>query len=232
MLNANNKLIGVVDYVPPPIPVDMDFIYLANDFDGTQIANRATNTTMGAYLQAGTITKNGSGSNCYLSNAIGRYNYLYTDISSAKLEEMKALNNTYTYFIRAYQVSTYNLSGGLICFRTTNDYYKYMIRCEHGQLQFHNNSGVQTLNLDANKVFKVTVTATSAVVSDMEGASQTVSITTERAMGTRMTSFQVGNPSFSTETHLDQFYGIAGIARATTAEEDAQIRTLLLTQGV
>ena len=238
-LQFNNRTILIasrdsfVAFFPEDFPADMDFIYLANDFDGTQIPNRATNTTIGAYLKSGTITKNGTGANCYLSNGINRYNYLYTDIPSAKLEVMKALNNTYTYFIRAYQGANYNTSGGLICFRYNNsNYYKYMIRCEKGKLQFHNASPVQTLDLNASKVFKVTVTATSAVVSDMEGTSQTVAITTERAMGTRMTTFQVANPSFSTEYHLDQFYGIAGIARATTAAEDTKIRAYLMSQGV
>lgn len=234
---SRDSFVAFADSEPPPLPLpsDMDFVYLANDFDGTQIPNRATNSTIGAYLQAGTITKNGSGANCYLSNGINKYNYLYTDVPSDKLEAMKALSTTYTYFIRAYQSTNYsNNCGGLVCFRynDAND-YNYMIRCESGQLQFHGSSGTQTLNLDASKVFRVRILLGRFVnVSDMEGTSKSVSTPISGAMGTRMTSFQVGNPSFSNEYYLDKFYGIAGIARQTTAEEDEQIRTFLLTQGV
>ena len=63
MLRFNNKLIrlngnlaGEVIIPPEPpgpsIPSDMDFIYFANDFDGTQVPNRATGTNaFGPYLE-------------------------------------------------------------------------------------------------------------------------------------------------------------------------------------
>jgi hypothetical protein len=87
MLRFNNKLVRVfgdivnnVGNVPPEpptpsVPSDMDFIYFANDFDGTKIPNKATGSNaFGPYLQMGTLTKNGSGSDCYLSCGLSASN--------------------------------------------------------------------------------------------------------------------------------------------------------------
>lgn len=64
MIQWNNKLIringGLCEYHEPPAPPapsypsDMDFIYLANDFDGSQVPNKATGTNaFGPYLTEG-----------------------------------------------------------------------------------------------------------------------------------------------------------------------------------
>ena len=210
----------------PTIPSDMDFVYLANDFTSGGIPNKAVNSDMGNYLVSGTITKNGSGKDCYLSNANSSSNYLYIDLTSTRLNAMKALSSYYTFFVRAYQ-STSGL-GGLFCWRILDsNAYVYMIRCNNGKLQIHNTTGVDTLSLYAYKVFKVTVNGSNAVVSDMEGTTQTASVSSSRNMQTRMTSFYAGA---GTEGILDRLYGVAGIARQTTSYEDTVIRDLLLTQ--
>ena len=210
----------------PSIPSDMDFVYLANDFTSGGIPNKAINSDMGNYLVQGTVTKNGSGSNCYLSNGNSGSNYLYINLTTARLTAMKALSSYYTFFVRAYQSSSG--LGALFCWRILDtNAYVYMIRCNNGKLQIHNTTGVDTLTLSASKVFKVTVNGSNAVVSDMEGTTQTASVSSSRNMGSRMTSFYAGTGS---EAVLDRLYGVAGIARQTTAYEDTVIRDLLLTQ--
>lgn len=210
----------------PTLPSDMDFVYLANDFTSGGIPNRATNSDMGNYLVNGTLTKNGSGNDCYLSNGNSVSNYLYINLTTNRLNAMKALSSYYTFFVRAYQ-STSGL-GALFCWRILDtNAYVYMIRDHDGKLQIHNTTGVDTLTMSASKVFKVTVNGSNAVVSDMEGTTQTASVSSSRNMGTRMTSFFAGAGS---EAILDRLYGVAGIARQTTSYEDTVIRDLLLTQ--
>ena len=210
----------------PSIPSDMDFVYLANDFTSGGIPNKANNSDMGNYLVQGTVTKNGSGSNCYLSNGNSVSNYLYINLTTARLTAMKALSSYYTFFVRAYQSSSG--LGALFCWRILDtNAYVYMIRCNNGKLQIHNTTGVDTLTLSASKVFKVTVNGSNAVVSDMEGTTQTASVSSSRNMGSRMTSFYAGTGS---EAVLNRLYGVAGIARQTTAYEDTVIRDLLLSQ--
>ena len=223
--NANGIYYGSTK-VWPAIPSDMDFMYLANDFASGGIPNRAANSDMSNFLAAGSLTKNGSGSSCYLSNGNSGSNYLYIDLTTARLNAMQATGSYYTFFVRAYQSSSG--LGGLLCWRMLNsDAYIYMLRCNSGKLQVHGTSGVDTLNLSASKVFKVTVNGTNVTVNDMEGSIQTVSIGSSRNMAARMTSFNAGYPE---ESILDRMYGVAGIARQTTATEDAVIRDLLLTQ--
>lgn len=103
----------------PPLSEDVMFIYLANDFDGTKIPNRATNGLMGDYQSYGQIIKNGSGSSCYLSNNLDGGNYLYTQFSTSVRDILRATNNTVTYFVRVrnYYVGT----GGIISFRCQNN---------------------------------------------------------------------------------------------------------------
>ena len=210
----------------PTIPSDMDFVYLANDFTSGGIPNKATNSDMGNYLVQGTLTKNGTGGDCYLSNGNSASNFLYIDLTADRLNAMKALSSYYTFFVRAYQ-PTSGL-GALFCWRILDtNAYVYMIRCNNGKLQIHNTTGVDTLTLSASKVFKVTVNGSNAVVSDMEGTTQTASVSSSRNMGSRMTSFYAGTGS---EAVLNRLYGVAGIARQTTAYEDTVIRDLLLTQ--
>jgi hypothetical protein len=211
----------------PTIPSDMDFVYLANDFVSGGIPNKVTGSDMGNYLAAGTITKNGSGSNCYLSNGNSIDNYLYIDLTTARLNAMQATSSYYTFFVRAYQSSVDQL-GALFCWRILDvNAYIYMIRCHNGLLQVHGTTGVDVLSMSESKVFKIVVNGSNIIVSDMEGSTQTVSIGSSRNMAARMTTFFAGTGS---EAVLDRLYGIAGIARQTTAYEDTVIRDLLLTQ--
>lgn len=213
----------------PTIPSDMDFVYLANDFTSGGIPNRATNSDMGTYLAQGTLTKNGTGGECYLSNGNSASNFLYIDLTAARLNAMEALSSYYTFFVRAYQPTSG--TGALFCWRYLNDNaYEYMIRCSSNRIQIHKTSGVDTLTLSPSKVFKITVNGSNAVVSDMEGTTQTASVGSSRNMGTKMTSFNAHSPSSTKEAVLDRLYGVAGIARQTTAYEDSVIRDLLLTQ--
>ena len=213
----------------PTIPSDMDFVYLANDFVTGGIPNRAINSDMGTYLAQGTLTKNGSGGECYLSNGNSASNFLYINLTSARLTAMKALSSYYTFFVRAYQPTSG--IGALFSWRYLDDNaYVYMIRCNSNKVQIHNTTGVNTLTLSTSKVFKITVNGSNAVVSDMEGTTQTASVSSSRNMGTRMTSFNAHGPSATNEAVLDRLYGVAGIARQTTAYEDTVIRDLLLTQ--
>lgn len=236
-VTINGRPIGIfVDDVPPepptpvlPLPSDMDFVYLANDFDGTQIPNRATGTNaFGPYLQMGTLTKNGSGSNCYLSNGLSSSNYLYYDLTTAQRDSMYGNNSdTYTFFIRAYNRTSG--TGGLFSWRA-NGGYQYMIRSNGQYIQLHTNGGYNTnFSLDSDQVYKVYVNYIQLVAVQLStGTKSGVSIGT-KSMGTRMTSFYAG---YGSEAYLDRIYALAGIPRETTTEEDEQIKNYLLSQGV
>ena len=248
MLRFNNKLIrlngnlaGEVIIPPEPpgpsIPSDMDFIYFANDFDGTQVPNRATGTNaFGPYLEEGTITKNGSGSNCYLSNGFGN-NRLYINLTNDQLYKMYPSNNgdTYTFFIRAYQ-NTSRYTSGIITWRTSG--YIYMIRCSGGQLQLHTSSGNNlgsNFLLTSDKVYKVIATKNNGTCSisakNLNTGDVSSSYTYNPNMDTKMSSF-TGYNSGSSESATDAIYALAGIPRATTAEEDEIIMTVLMNQSL
>lgn len=234
MLRVNNKLIringGLVRYIEPPFPTDMDFIYLAKDFDGTKITNKAINSTFGDYLANGTLTINGSGSTCYLSNDLSDSNYLYKNLTSDELNKIKAVVNTYTWFIRVYNES--NGVGGIFSTRM-NGGYRYMIRSNSTQLQIHTaggrNCGSDFL-LNVDRVYKVTIQGSSFQAKNLDtNAVYNLNDSTTRDMGNKMTTFNAGFPG---ESKLDRFYGMAGIARATTAEEDETIKTVLMNQSL
>lgn len=240
MIRFNNKLVRVngnlaaIEYVPPEppgpsIPSDMDFIYFANDFDGTQVPNKATGTNaFGPYLQMGTLTKNGSGSDCYLSCGLSSSNYLYYDLTTAQRDAMYGNNgNTYTFFIRAYNRT--NGTGGLFSWRA-NGGYQYMIRSSGQYLQLHASSGgTSNFSLDSDQVYKVFVNdSLFKAIKLSNGNTYAMTINT-RSMGTRMTSFWAG---FGGESYMDRIYALAGIPRATTAEEDEIIKTVLLNQSL
>ena len=240
LLRINGNLAGEV-IVPPepviPFPSDMDFVYLANDFDGTQVPNKATGTNaFGPYLEEGTITKNGSGSNCYLSNGFGD-NRLYINLTNDQLYKMYPSNDgdTYSFFIRAYQ-NTSRSKSGIITWRTSG--YIYMIRCFNGQLQLHTSSG-NTLGSDflltSDKVYKVIATNSNGTCSisakNLNTGVVSNSYTYTPNMNNKMSSF-TGYNSGSSESATDEIYALAGIPRATTAEEDEQIKNYLLSQGV
>lgn len=224
---------GVPEPTPPepviPFPSDMDFVYLANDFDGTQIPNKATGTNaFGPYLQYGILTKNGSGSDCYLSNGLSSSNYLYYDLTSAQRDSMYGNNgNTYTFFLRAYNRTSG--TGGLFSWRA-NGGYQYMIRSNGQYLELHTSSGnTSSFSLDSDQVYKVFVNGSLLeAVKLSTGGTYSVTINT-KSMGTRMTSFWAG---YGSEAYMDRIYALAGIPRATTTEEDEQIKNYLFSQGV
>ena len=246
MLRFNNKLLRlngnlagkvIVPHEPPAILSDMDFIYLANDFDGNQIPNKATGTNaFGPYLEEGTITKNGSGSNCYLSNGF-RDNRLYYNLTNDQLNKMKPTNNgdTYTFFIRAYQ-STSGSTSGILSWRDTG--YIYMIRCVSGQLQLHTSTG-NTLGsnflLTSDKVYKVIATKSNDTCSisakNLNTGYVSSSYTYSPTMNNKMVSF-TGYTTGIVESCTDAIYALAGIPRATTEEEDEIIKTVLMTQSL
>ena len=233
---GNFKPLNAIESQPEPTPVyplpdDMDFVYLANDFDGTQIPNKATGTNaFGPYLQMGTLTKNGSGSDCYLSNGLSSSNYLYYDLTSAQRDSMYGNNgNTYTFFLRVYNRSSSDV-GGIFSWRANGGGYQYMIRSNGQYLQLHTSSGnTSSFSLDSDQVYKVFVNGSLLeAVKLSTGSTYDVTISS-KSMGTRMTSFWAG---YGGEAYLDRIYALAGIPRATTALEDEQIKSYLLSQGV
>lgn len=240
ILGRNNLIVGYNGSSPVlPFPSDMHFVYIANDYDGDKIPNLATNSTLGSFNRyaSGTLTKTGSGSNCYITNGNNRYNYLYVEMSAEDLDLMKATSNTYTYYFRY----VYNSSdtGGILCWRASSpsygggDGYVYMFRCSGAKIQFHTTSGTDTgLYLTSDTVYKATVNGNNVNIIDLNDSSKSWSYSGSfsRTMNRMMTTFWAG---YSSEYAPNaQFYGAAGIARATTAEEDNQIKTFLMTQGV
>lgn len=238
MLRVNNNLVringGLARYIEPPLPpfpIDMDFIYLAKDFDGTKITNKAVNSTFGDYLANGTLTINGSGSSCYLSNDLSDSNYLYKQLTNDELNKIKAIDTTYTWFIRVYTESS-GVVGGIVSTRMSGGYI-YMIRSNGTQLQIHTNSGNNCGSdflLNVDRVYKVTINGSSFQAKNLDtSAVYNLSYSTNRSMGDKMTTFNAG---YSGESKLDRFYGLAGIARATTDAEDTAIKNILMNQSL
>lgn len=234
--------LGLANYfVPPPpepgvLPDDMDFVYLANYFDGEKVINKAANTTFGDYLREGTITKNGSGPDCYLSNGFGD-NRLYINLTNEQLLKMYPYNDgdTYTFFLRAYQ-NTSRSTSGIITWRTSG--YIYMIRCNGGQLQIHTSGGHDlgaNFLLTSNTVYKVIATnyggTHSIYAVNLMTGDVSDSFTYSPDMNNKMSSF-TGYNSGSTESDTDAIYGIAGIPRATTEAEDLAIKDVLMNQNL
>lgn len=231
----NNKILKfsnkILDVVPPYLPSDMDFIYQAKDFDGSKIPNKAPNSTFGDYLEYGTLTLNGTGANSYLSNGNSDANYLYKNLTTAELNNIKAVNNTYTFFIRVMQ--TTSGTGAIACCRQ-NDGYIYMIRSDYTQLQIHTTTGYNCgtdFTLTTDRVYKVVINGASFKAYNLDNnAEYSVTYSTNRNMGTKLTTFNAGNNGVG-ESVLDRFYAMAGIPRATTAEEDALIKQTLMNQS-
>lgn len=196
ILTRNGDVI-IRNYIPPtpPISEDLMFLYLANDFDGTKIPNRATNGLMGDYLKWGTITKNGSGSSCYLSNDLDGTNYLYTSISTTVRDLMRAFDNTFTYYVRVYNRNVG--TGGIISWRSNfgnaqGSNYCYMIRTNSEKLEVHFDSGVglEGWLLDSDKVYKLEFDSSGVVVTDLSNNNTyTIENSTDRGMSTYMFSF-------------------------------------------
>ena len=214
------------------IPLDLDFLYQAKDFDGSKIPNKAINPTFGDYLQAGTLTKNGSGSECYLSNANNQNNYLYLDLTSAQVTAIKALaGTTYTWFIR---VANTTGDGGIVSTRNQDNNYVYMIRSKGPNLEVHDSTGRDlgsNFALTSVNVFKVRFSGTSYYAKNLTNGSEwSQTNSTAKAMGTRLKTF---NQGYSGDyAHLAAFYAMAGIPRDTTSEEDEVMKNALLAQNV
>ena len=223
-----------MDNIMPVIPQDMDFIYLAKNFDGTKVINKAPNSTFGDYLQHGTLTVNGEGASCYLSNGLSVNNYLYKNLTQTEFDNIQAINSTYTFFIRVMNSSG---TGGIMSTRAygviSGDHYVYMIRSFLNQLQIHTTSGNNlgsNFLLDIDRVYKVVVNGANFYAKNLESnADTTITFSTQRNMSTYMTTFWAG---FSGEANLDRFYGLAGIPRATTADEDSVIKDILMNQSI
>lgn len=239
MIQWNNKLIringGLCEYhepPAPPIPSDMDFVYLAKDFDGRKIPNKAVNSTFGDYIKYGTLTVNNSGASCYLSNGGSDSNYLMNILSPENVTKIQGVNNVYTFFIRMMQdTSTY--TGGIMSTRLDSGGYNYMIRCASNQLQIHTTSGINLgsdFSLAVDRVYKVVINGASFYAKNLDtNAEYNRTASNSRSMGSKMTSFNAG---YRGESYLDRFYAFAGIARATTAEEDAIIKDVLMNQSI
>ena len=237
MLRIDNKLVRIngslARYIEPPLPpfpTDMDFIYLAKDFDGTKITNKAINSTFGDYIANGTLTINGSGSTCYLTNDLNDSNYLYKQLTNDELNKIKAIDTTYTWFIRVYNGN--NGVGGIVSTRMSGG-YNYMIRSNGTQLQIHtsrgNDCGSDFL-LNVDRVYKVIIQGSSFQAKNLDtNAVYNLTYSTTRSMGNFMTTFNAG---FNGESKLYRFYGLAGIARATTEDEDTAIKNILMNQGL
>jgi hypothetical protein len=222
----------ILGYDNIAVPSDMDFIYLARTFDGDKIVNTAPNPVLGNYSRIGTLTLNGTGSTAYLSNGNSASNYLYVDLTTAQLNTMKATNSVYTYFIRVMQ--TTNGLGAIVSFRMLdNNSYIYMIRANYQQLQLHTTTGYDcgtNFSLSTDRVYKVVINGSSLKAYNLDTAAEySLSYSTTRRMSTRMTSFN-GYAGGNDEGTLDRFYALAGIPRATTAEEDAAIKYVLMNQ--
>lgn len=217
----------------PPIPSDMDFIYQAKDFDGIKIPNKATGSDFGDYLGVGTLTVNGSGASCYLSNGVSDSNYLQNSLSSANATKIQGVNNVYTFFIRMMQ-DTSTAVGGIMSTRSDGGGYIYMIRCYNKQLQIHTLSGNNLgsdFSLTVDRVYKVVINGSSFYAKNLDtNAEYNLTYTGSRQMGTVMRTFDAYSIGFG-EANLDRFYAFAGIARATTAEEDTIINNILMNQS-
>lgn len=231
-----------IDFPTPPVLDILHFIYCANDFDGTKIPNKATNSDVGDYLMYGSLDKNGTGGDCYISpSSYGAY--LYVGLTEAQRDLMRANDSTYTFFVRVQNSSSL---GGILSWRSMKgsygpgNNYNYMIRANSGKLQIHFNGGNDLGNnftLESDAVFKIVVNGQNFYAKNFKNNAEWTGIDSQqKGMDTYMFSIAANcsNPGEITgsEYNLGKFFGVAGIARATTDEEDEAIKTYLMTQGV
>lgn len=243
-INGRPAMVGnsavIINSVTPPeptptVPSDMDFIYFAKDLTATSIPNSAINSTFGDYMKSGTLTINDTGANTYLTNANGSGNFLYKDLTTAQLDSMKAINSTYTYFIRCMQTSGDTGMGGILSWRYNNggnNTYIYMIRAYQQQLQIHTTTGNQcgsNFSLSTDRVYKVVINGSSFKAYNLDNnAEYSLTYSTNRSMGSQMRTFWAGIDEYN----LSRFYALAGIPRATTSEEDEIIKTAMMNQSL
>ena len=236
LLKINTRFVSNIKSAPKPvlIPEGTDFIYFANDYQqGIGIPNRVTDSDMGTYeiYNGNDLIVNDPGHDCYLRQpAISQSYRLQIELTGERLTAMKALDGkSYTYYCRVYNT---NGTGGIFCWRNGpyGDGYVYMMRSNGNSFQFHTSSGIDTLPLYDGNVIKIYVNSDTAVIKDLDtGDERTLNITTNRTMNPRMTTFWAG---YSTEAYLAKMYGLAGIHRETTADEDERFRNILHTQEI
>lgn len=215
------------------IPNDMDFVYFAKDLTDTSIPNSAVNSTFGDYMKSGTLIVNGTDANTYLQNANNGSNFLYKDLTNEQLDTMKAINSTYTYFIRCKQEGGDRGVGGILSWRYNNtNSYNYMVRADNQQLQLHTTTDYRCGSdfvLTVDRVYKVVISGSTFKAYNLDNnAEYSVSYNTTRNMSNKMTTFYAGN----NEYNLTSFFALAGIARATTSEEDVNIKVALMSQSI
>lgn len=231
--SARTGYVGFTQIAPVLIPNDMDFVYFAKDLTDTSIPNSAINSTFGDYMKSGTLTVNGSGANTYLQNSNKANNYLYKDLTANQLTAMQAINSTYTYFIRCKQEGGDHGVGGILSWRYyNNNSMNYMIRTYQQQLDLHTTTyhkAGSDFVMTVDRVYKVVVSGSTFKAYNLDNnAEYSVAYNTTRNMGNKMTTFWAGN----NEYNLTCFYAIAGIARATTSTEDANIKAALMSQSI
>jgi hypothetical protein len=131
-----------------------------------------------------------------------------------------------------------NTTGGVITWRSSTgsgpgSNYCYMIRCNNHQLQMHFNGAVNTgLSLSIDTVYKIEISGSNYSIKDLiNSTTYTGTNSTTRGMGTRMASIAAYSDRYD-EMGLDKFFGIAGIARATTDAEDLAIKDALMNQSL
>ncbi|MBO7714111.1 MAG: hypothetical protein J6S85_11105 [Methanobrevibacter sp.] len=211
----------------------LDFLYQAKDLTNDRIPNKAANSSFGDYMKAGTLVSHETGADTYLTNSNNGSNYLYKDLTTAQLDAMKAINSTYTFFIRVTQDGGDTGTGGIVSWRYTdnNNAYVYMIRSRSQQLELHTTQGYlcgSNFSLTSPIVYKVVINGSNFYAKNLNNnAEYSLTYSTNRNMGTRMTTFFAG----TSEYNLSKFYGLAGIARATTADEDEVIKEILTNQS-
>ena len=237
MILVNNRPILVnsrpLIVVPgPSLPGDMDFLYFAKDSDGTKIPNSAPNSTFGDYLVSGTLTPEGSGTDIYLVNFNRSNNFLYKNLTTDQLNNMKAVTSTYTYFIRCVQLTSDTGMGGILSWRSSStSNYIYMIRAYQQQLQLHTTQGYNcgsNFSLTTDRVYKVVINGSSFKAYNLDNnAEYSLTYSTNRSMGSQMRTFWAGNDEYN----LTRFFALAGIPRATTAEEDEVIKQCMMNQS-
>lgn len=226
ILTVNNKWIYTANLLS-----EFDFIYLANDFNGDYIPNSA-DSSFGNYLEHGTLTKNGSGANCYLSNGSSN-NYLYKNLTETELDKFKAINSTYTFFFRVY--NSYNASGtgGIMSTRNVSGNYNYMIRCGGARLDIHTSTSNYNNDFTINNpdiVYKVQISGNTFTTKNLiNGTEWIYNDNTSRQMSDRMLSIYAG---YGSEYQLERFYGLAGIPQETSQAIDDYIKEILLNQVI
>lgn len=214
----------------------IDFIYFANNYQtNVGILNSVQNTefgTYGLYNSSYNLTKNGTGADCYLSHPNSSSYHLRMSMTTTQLTNFKAINKPYTFYMRVYSTSGI---GGVFSWRTeSGSTYNYMIRTNDNKIQLHTTSGLDSLNLVDGNVIKIEIFSNTATITDLDSKlTDTKNIGTTRSMGNMMLTILAGAASQeSTEYNLAKLYGLAGVQRRTTEEEDELMRQMLHSQSV